>query len=238
MHAHRLRTADLAAPLGLSQPRPRFAWWLAASGENRHQSACQVRLTIGDEVVWDSGEVTTRELSIPCGVSLAPFTRYAWSVRVWDENSHPSDWSESALFETGAFAVSDWPAAWLARDPAYPQLVHARCEVMLPADSGPILAARLHVASGIADFANQSLRMNYFEAFCNGQRLGDDVMSPGQIAPEGDRALVRSYDVTAMLRPGTANALGLRFISAKISAVLVLHTAGNCHFVVLMAHGK
>ena len=232
MNAHRLRTADLAAPLGLSQPRPRFAWWLDASGKDCRQSACQVRLVTGDggeEVVWDSGQVTTRELSIPCGVPLAPFTRYAWSVRVWDERGHPSDWSEPALFETGAFTISDWPAAWLARDPAYPQLVHARCEIMLPADSGPVLAARLHVASGIADFANQSLRMNYFEAFCNGQRLGEDVMSPGQIAPEGDRALVRTYDVTAMLRPGTANALGLRFISSKISAVLVLHTAGNRH---------
>lgn len=225
LSAHHLRTADLDAPLGLGDSLPRFSWWLSAPGKDRRQTACRLLLTtVADNAtVWDSGRVETGDQALVCPISLRPFCRYRWQVQVWDETSRASTWSKPAAFETGAFSVADWPAPWLARDPAYPQLVHARREFSLP-DTTSISAASLFVASGIADFANVSLRMNYFEAFINNRRLGPDIMSPGQIAPEGNRALVRAFDVTTLLHSGT-NALGLRFISGKISAALLVHTA-------------
>jgi alpha-L-rhamnosidase len=221
MRFPRLLCDVVSKPVGLTHPQPNFSWSVEGP-KGLCQSACQVRITrTGGGLLWDSGKIDSREPGLECGVRLPETALLEWQVRIWDEVGRASAWSPFEPFGTAFFSPESWPGLWLGFDAARHQLVHNRAIFELPPEAYGA-PARLHVGVGAAAAGNQSLRMNYFEAFVNGARLGDDILSPGQIAPEGGRALVRSFDLGGNLRPGV-NAVGLRHISSRISAVLVVH---------------
>jgi|GEM_PF-381547 len=119
-----LRVEYATNPLGVDEPRPRFSWCLASDQPDQGQTAYRIRvgssaaaITSEGADVWDSGKVaSSRSTNIEYdGPALDPATRYYWTVRVWDVDETPSEWSEPAHWETGLLDEENWTAEWIGR---------------------------------------------------------------------------------------------------------------------------
>lgn len=118
---HELRINALTEPLGIDGDPPRMSWKLQGDRRGIEQHAWQVRVAtsedaLADPDVWDSGKVDGRD-SVDvryAGPALESHTRYAWSVRVWDDLGAVSAWSAPATFETALLDEADWQAQWIS----------------------------------------------------------------------------------------------------------------------------
>ena len=214
-----LRCAHQVNPLGVAPDRVRFSWLLAG---NSLQWGYQIQIQVipngggwlpDAPLQWDSGERRSGESAdVPyAGPPLNRGCRYAWRVRVWDDLSPASPWSEPATFETELDPVDGWLAAWISPG-------KTRGSVTPPSGSGPVdpvtstltpapylrraftldkraLSARLYVTA-----------LGLYEARLNGQRVGDGFLTPGW-TDYNQRLLYQAYDVTSLLVPGE-NVLG------------------------------
>ncbi|SFV05623.1 glycoside hydrolase family 78 protein [Pseudoduganella namucuonensis] len=111
----KLKVEYVEKPLGMDVAHPRFSWQMRA-GDNAggvRQSA--FALMVKDEsgtVVWDSGK-TRSETSLNVeygGKTLAPATRYDWSLKVWDQDGVAH--TARSWFETGLMGSGAGQAAW------------------------------------------------------------------------------------------------------------------------------
>lgn len=201
-----LRTEYLDNPLGIDEKKPRFSWQIASNGRNIRQTAYQVQvaqlpsnLEKGIYLLWDSGKVASdSSLSIPYkGPEPRSSQRYLWHVRIWDQDNQPSDWSEIGWWEMGLLEEKDWSADWIEPDwdedlKAFKPCPYLRRGFTLAA---PVKTARLYItAHGL------------YEAWLNGQRVGDQVFTPGY-TPYDKQLQYQVYDVTGLLQQGD-NTLG------------------------------
>ena len=210
-----LRCAHLVNPLGVPSSRVRLSWVPEGAGTGRSQSAYQVlvaadeaRLLSGHDLAWDSGRVESScsaDIAY-AGCPLARGGRYAWRVRVWDENGTASGWSTPAWFETELDPADGWHASWIG-------LGRVRDSVTPPAEAGapdpvamalnpapylrrafpvdkPVASARLHVTA-----------LGLYEARLNGHRVGDAFLAPGW-TDYTRRIPYQTYDVTGLLTEG------------------------------------
>ena len=214
--AYDLRVEGRVAPLGIDEPKPRFAWRLASEVDGAAQRA--YRLTIRAEsgdVRWTSGWVETGDcFGIESDAELRSRTRYSWDLELrdqaGDEGSAGGSW-----FETGLFDVVAAGGVWIGRnrfadsgsdgfDPPTDDDVHDAVRDIPPAAylrrgfavPGSVDRARLYVTA-----------RGLYRAFLNGERVGADELTPGW-TDYRDRVLYQTYDVTGLVRPG-GNALGL-----------------------------
>lgn len=201
-----LETEHTMNPLGIDAQRPCLRWQMAASSRGAQQTAYRIQvadtrqaLSAGEDLIWDSGRVTSdRSLHHGYeGPALDARHRYFWRVRVWDEAGEPSAWSDPAWWEMGLGGPSDWQAQWIEPgwtvDPSTPQpspMLRAAFEI-----SGDVQSARLYVTSH-----------GLYEAHLNGQRVGDQVFTPGWTSYD-HRLQYQTYDVTDQLVQGE-NAIG------------------------------
>jgi len=116
-------------PLGIDVLKPRLSWQLKAlssTERGQKQSGYQVlvasnlenlKLNQGD--FWDSGQkFTDQTLHVEyAGKALSSQVRCFWKVRVWDQDSKASSWSEPAFWSMGLLDRKDWGAKWIG-DPA------------------------------------------------------------------------------------------------------------------------
>jgi alpha-L-rhamnosidase len=201
--------------------RVRLSWRLEGPGESRAQRAYQV-LVAADEAelardhgsAWDSGRVESA-CSADIGYQGSPLTpagRYAWKVRVWDETGTPSPWSEPSSFEIELDPGTGWRGCWISlgagRRPASPpagtEPVDPVTRALSPAPclrrsfqlDGRPAAARLYITA-----------LGLYEAWLNGERVGDAVLAPGW-TDYSQRVPYQAYDVTDLLVPGE-NVLGV-----------------------------
>jgi alpha-L-rhamnosidase len=208
-----LRCAHLVNPLGVAPARVRLSWVLEGTG--RLQRAYQVQVMHNEQwltspaegLTWDSGRV---ESGASADVAYAgrPLTRggrYAWKVRVWDDDGQLSEWSEPASFEV-ELDPAGWQASWIGLgrvrgnvsppayegpvDPAVPTLMPAPYLRRVFAAAKPVASARLYVTA-----------LGLYEARINGHRVGDAVLAPGWTDYDR-RLLYQTYDVTGLLAPG------------------------------------
>jgi alpha-L-rhamnosidase len=185
----------------------------AQRGYQVRVAADETRLANGGDLSWDSGQVESSS-SVGIGYAgrrLARGIRYAWQVRVWDEQGKSSGWSDPAAFEVELDPATGWRASWITQG-------KARGSVMPPAGAGPVdpvaralapapylrraftidqpvACARLHVTA-----------LGLYEARLNRQRVGDASLAPGW-TDYAQRVLYQTYDVTGLLVPGE-NVLG------------------------------
>ncbi|RSM44252.1 alpha-L-rhamnosidase [Amycolatopsis balhimycina DSM 5908] len=180
-----LRVEHLENPLGTSLARPRLSWWLPAGATT--QSAYHVRT--GD---WDSGRVDDDQHVLVRYTGPLPGSgeRVTWQVKVWTDLGE-SAWSEPAFWESG-LGTEDWTASWIepseqdVPEPGSRPAHLFRRDFTVPR----AVSARLYVtAHGI------------YEAFLNGERVGDLELTPGFTAYR-DVLHVQTYDVTDLLRAG------------------------------------
>ncbi|WTW98335.1 glycoside hydrolase family 78 protein [Streptomycetaceae bacterium NBC_01309] len=179
--------------LGIDVARPRLSWWLP-SGAVR-QDAYRIRTA-----EWDSGRVDDGRSVLVAYAGPVPESgrQVEWQVKAWTDLGE-SDWSETAFWEAGLLAPTDWTAQWVEpmetdpRPPAGERPAHLlRREFLVGA---PVVRARLYAtAHGV------------YEAFLNGHRVGDVELAPGFTAYR-DRLHVQTYDVTSLLSEG-ANTVG------------------------------
>ncbi|MCX4703292.1 glycoside hydrolase family 78 protein [Streptomyces sp. NBC_01352] len=190
---HRLRFEHLDdAVLGTDVARPRLSWQLPV-GATR-QTAYEI--AAGE---WSTGVVRSAErVLVPyTGPEPSARERVEWRVRVWTDLGE-SDWSAPAFWEMGLLERSDWSASWIrpheqnVPDPGHRPVYALHSHVELP---GPITSARAYVtAHGI------------YELVVNGQRIGDQELTPGFTAYRSNLQ-VQTYDLTTVLHEG-ANDLG------------------------------
>jgi len=194
-----LRVEYLTNPLGIDVPRPRFSWKIRSGERNTVQAAYQVQVTRGDRLIWDSGRIVADSSVFVtyAGPALAPRTRYAWRVRVWDGKGRASAWSESGSWETGLLQPSDWSAAWIGTAAS-------------PSDSlggpSPLLRRAFRLNGAVASARLYATSLGLYEVYLNGQRVGDRLFTPGWTSYH-HRLQYQTYEVTQLLGPGD-NAIG------------------------------
>ncbi len=197
-----LRCEYLSSPLGVDSSNPRLSWMLNDSslGANQHAfwvlvSTDSVSVAKGKGEVWDSGKVTSDAMLVRfAGEKLLPFTRYFWSVSVWN-NKEEKVSSQIASFETGMMGMEHWQGAWISDNkdmyekaaPYFRNQFKARKKIK---------SARAYiVAAGL------------FELYVNGDKVGDHVLDPTYTRFDR-RNLYVTFDVTCHLQQGE-NAIGL-----------------------------
>lgn len=204
-------------PLAVPSDHPAFSWQLAASDPTLHgvaQTAYQIQVRAGTgattpEALWDSGAVQSNATAgIPyAGPNLTAGQAYAWRVRVWDEQGHPTAWSAWAHWSQ----VPVWHAYWIAAPGTPPDTAPMPLFRKSFRLAGPVRRAVLY-ASGLGQ---DELRIN-------GAPVTQDVLMPGWT---NYRKTIDydSYDVTDRLRSGE-NVLGVLLGNGMYR---VLHTPGR-----------
>ena len=111
-------TDDLVNPQGIDSEKPVFSWKTKANANSWLQSAYEIKVFKGDDILWDSGKV---ESGVSVGVvyngkELEPSTKYEWCVTVWDKDGC-SFKSDAASFKTGLPKESPFGnAKWISYD--------------------------------------------------------------------------------------------------------------------------
>ena len=201
-----LRVEYLTNPIGIDVVQPRLSWRIASARRNTMQAAYQIQvatseasLARGADLLWDSRKVTS-DASVfvdYAGPPAASRTRYYWRVRVWDTNGRASPWSAAALWETGLLQPGDWTARWIGPPPTTSD--------SLPSPS-PLLRGSFQVAERVRSARLYVTSLGLYEAYLNGQRVGDQLFTPGWTSYRR-RLQYQTYDVTQLVRPG-ANVVG------------------------------
>jgi alpha-L-rhamnosidase len=202
----------LVNPLGIDNPQPRFSW------KCRTESVKRFRLQIRD--LWDTGLFQPNRMPVAYdGPPLKKQTVYYWRVGTED------DWSNWATFETGFFSLQDWEAHWVSYSwahiaPENRSVNFIRKEFDI-SDPKAIVRARLYAAATAGYSGNDTLRMNLYQVCLNAEKVGVDLLNPGQLSWDRRRALYRTYDIQQLLKKGR-NAVGMIFASNMIAFEILL----------------
>ena len=204
---------------------PRFAWINANPTQRKGaaQTAYRVRVALSadgfDNPVWDSGKVESDDSAFVtyAGPALKSRTSYWWQVQVWDQNGNPSEWSEPAMWHMGMLSADEWKGKWIGAPWQGEQSYDSRGT--LEFDAAPLLRKRFKVAAGLKTARYYGTGLGYHELYINGQRIGEDYLSPNQTnyttRPElKDKGIVvtdpfaeyticyLSHDITSLLKDG------------------------------------
>ena len=212
---HHLRCEYLVDPLGLDERRPRLSWLVDSPRRGARQAAYRVRvasssaaLAAGGADLWDSGRVETAQSAQVdyAGRPLRSREVCHWRVEVWDETgdcliSAPARWS------MGLLEADDWRARWIAADPLTiardPQAVSP--SLTEPGTPG-VFRRDFAVGEPVKRATIYASARGVFELTLGGRRVGEDLFAP-EWTDYTKRLHYRTYDVTALVRPGI-NTLG------------------------------
>lgn len=199
-------------PLGIDTPAPRLGWVLTGDGNNLTQSAYEIivsdnrtDITQGKGALWSTGKVASAEQIVIDyqGQPLKAFTRYYWSVRVYDQNDRASAWSEPAWFETAMLAATDWKAQWISDGSRVPD----KDEDQYKADPMPLFRKAINATKAVASARLYISGVGYYEAYLNGQKIGDHVLDPGWTTYR-KAVLYVTHDISAQIKKGN-NTIGI-----------------------------
>ena len=201
--ATNLRCEYLANPLGIDSKHPRLTWYLNDSWQAAGQSAYQIivgtdsaKVAAGTGSQWTTGKIVSSSMIADYnGSPLVPFTRYFWSVKVWDSQGNPSSATIPAFFETGMMEMKNWKGDWITdnRDiNLKPAPVFRKAFTV----HKQVVSARAYVAAG-----------GLFELYVNGEKVGNHRLDP-MYTRYDRRTLYVTHDLTQMLRDGE-NAIGI-----------------------------
>jgi alpha-L-rhamnosidase len=194
---HDLLCENLADPLGIDTFTPHLSWKVSADQNGTQQYACQVLaasetglLNESKADLWNSGRVASDvSVMLPyAGKPLASRSAVYWKVRVWDEKGRVSRWSDVAMFSVG-LDETDWKGGYigLSREAGNPQ--------------SPLLRKQFEVADTDAKAFLYVNSLGYHEIYVNGERVGEDVLSPA-VSQLNKRSLFVTYNIAPYLQKG------------------------------------
>lgn len=188
--------------LGIAETKPRISWRFAGNASEWEQSAYELEVRRGSD--GDShtySQDSPESVLVPWPEDPLSATEQA-SVRARahggaDQASTP--WSDWVTVETGLLGSDDWSGAVpIAADneterdkPKRPTLFRKAFDV-----ESEIASARLYITA-----------LGLYEAEINGNRVGDQVLSPGWQS-YNNRHVYDTYDVTDLVKDGD-NAIGV-----------------------------
>lgn len=184
MRAIRLRTEYLKDPIGLGERVPRLFW----NDEGvKTQKAFEIKYSVNGKEKTVAKETPDMYCDIP--ETLNSRDEIVWQVRIKDDKGNISDWSDKAYFEIG-IKSDEFEAKWISgaykpkKNERYPiDCFRKRFEI-----NGKVKKVRLYIsAHGI------------YEAFLNGKKIGDDVLTPGA-TDYRKRVQYQTYDITDLIQ--------------------------------------
>ena len=183
---------NLTNPIGLDVQDPRFGWQLVSDQRYTVQSAYEIKMSSGATSVWNTGKVNSDQSSFVDygGPALQSGKRYQWQVRVWDNHGKASAWSQPAFFQEGFLKGSDWKASWIQ-----PQTEDS---VLRPC---PLFRKKFQIDKKVKSATAYITAHGLYEAFMNGQRVGNAYLSPGWTS-YNKRLQYQVYDVTDLIKNG------------------------------------
>lgn len=210
-------------PIGIDAERPRFSWIIESNERNVQQAAYQILVTSSSEgaknglaEVWDSGKINSgSSVLIPfAGNPLSSAKRYYWKVRIWDQKGNLTESSETAFWEMGLLANSDWKGKWITAPKVYDwQKFVGERKVMIKAgkeeqpDPAPQFRKSFSFSKEIAQARLYISGIGYNVPYINGKKVGDHVLDAA-FTRYDKTVLYTTYDVTGNLQPGE-NVLGV-----------------------------
>ncbi len=189
---------NLSDPNGIDAAQPRFSWQLSSDKRNVHQTAYEIKVNAHTEIVWSSGKINSdQSVQINyAGKNLQSEKKYAWQVRIWDNEGKVSAWSEAATFQMALLNQSDWKAKWIM--PGY-------AEDALRAS--PLFRKQFIAKKKIISATAYITAHGLYEAQINGKRVGDAFLTPGWTS-YNKRLQYQVYDVLNLVKNGN-NAIGV-----------------------------
>ncbi len=190
-------------PLGIDTDSPRFSWQMADDTKGARQIAYQIlvgkdkeSLLNGEGDCWNTGKIDRENMLVVYkGKSLEPFTKYYWTVRIWNEKGESVDALKIATFETGMMSADNWQAEWISdsEDVDLKPAPWFRKEFNIEKE---VASARAYIASA-----------GLHELYINGEKVGDERLTPAYTRFD-KRVLYLTRDVTSLLKQN-GNTIGI-----------------------------
>ena len=188
MKAINLKTEYLIDPIGIDIRHPRLFW--NCEGGTK-QTAYRIVAKTDEQIVWDSGKVSSESMHADYPNDLASRQRVEWNVTLWDEIDREGEPSETAFFETGLLSASDFTAKWISGNYLVNKKKRSPVDCFKKEFSAHNVAkARLYITA-----------CGLYEALVNGKRVGNFVLAPGH-TDYTKRIQLQTYDVTELLENG------------------------------------
>ena len=177
---------------------PRLAWVNSNEKgiQGAAQTAYQIQVALGSDdfrtLVWDSGKVASAESAFIeyAGETLKSRSTYFWRVKVWDENGKESDWSETASWHVGILNQDEWKGQWIGAPwqgndsydsvPSFDPKRYEIAEIPFETLPAPLLRKSFNVDKKVESARFYGTGLGYFELYLNGERIGEDYLSPNQ----------------------------------------------------------
>lgn len=185
----------LINPLGIDTPHPRLRWQMNDSRNGAYQQAYSIivgkdsiKVAKGKGKEWNSKKVIGDHMLVPYqGTSLKPFTKYYWTVKLWDENNVESSYAQVSSFETGLMDQKNWKGYFITdlEDIDLKPAPYFRNEFNI---SGKIKKARAYITSA-----------GLHELYINGEKVGDQLLNPTYTRFD-KRLLYVTHDITKALQ--------------------------------------
>ncbi|MES1223915.1 MAG: family 78 glycoside hydrolase catalytic domain, partial [Bacteroidota bacterium] len=197
-------------PLGIDSKKPRFNWQFESKERDQSQSGYEIivsdelsNIQKGEGIAWQTGKVvSTQNIQIEYGGNeLKSFTKYYWRVKVYDKKNEASAWSEVNSFETAMLTASEWKAKWIGDGSVFPD----RDEDYYKDDRMPLFRKDFSTGKKIVSARLYISGVGYYEAYVNGNKVGNDVLQPG-FTTWKKQVLYSVYDITSMLKQGKNSA--------------------------------
>lgn len=196
-----LKCEHLVAPLGIDRQAPRFSWHLEDSRGGAVQTAYRitvgkdsVALSKGKKILWQEKKADGKTMAGYKGKALEPFTKYYWSVTVWDKDKQESRKVISS-FETGMLTPSNWKGRFISDG----QDIESR--------ETPCFRKAIRLDKNVQSARAYIVAAGLYELSINGQKVGDHFLDPA-FTDYDKRLLYVTYDVTDLLSKGD-NAVGV-----------------------------
>ena len=198
-----LRCEYLVNPIGIDSPHPRLSWMVMDQKREAAQSGWQIfvgtdslKVSAGIGAQWATDKISSdRMLCEYKGLPLEPFTRYYWSVRVWDQNGQPTFNTVPASFETGMIDLQNWKGTWIT-DTREIQLKPA-----------PVFRKEFSIGKQIRSARAYIAAAGLFEFSINGVKVSNHRLDP-MYTRFDRRTLYVTHDITNSLSKGK-NVLGV-----------------------------